>query len=58
MAEGLTRYGYDPGAPPQKVIAAFQRHFRPACVSGMADDETRGVLAGLLACQDAAKGAS
>ncbi len=29
-AESLTGFGYDPGAPQDKRIAAFQRHFRPA----------------------------
>jgi N-acetylmuramoyl-L-alanine amidase len=52
----LTRYGYDPEAPPEKTIAAFQRHFRPSRVDGMADAETRTVLSGLLALYDAQKG--
>jgi N-acetylmuramoyl-L-alanine amidase len=29
-------------------VKAFQRHFRPARVDGMADPETRSLLAGLL----------
>ncbi len=52
----LTHYGYDPGAPLQKVVAAFQRHFRPSRVDGMADGETRAVLSGLIALYDAEKG--
>jgi N-acetylmuramoyl-L-alanine amidase len=48
----LTRYGYDPDAPPEKIVTAFQRHFRPSRVDGMADDETRAVLAGLIALYD------
>jgi N-acetylmuramoyl-L-alanine amidase len=28
-------------APTQAVVTAFQRHFRPACCDGVADDETR-----------------
>jgi N-acetylmuramoyl-L-alanine amidase len=31
------------------VIKAFQRHYRPACVDGVADRETRAQLDGLLA---------
>ena len=49
----LTRYGYDPEAPPEKIVTAFQRHFRPSRVDGMADTETRAVLSGLLALYDA-----
>ncbi len=30
-------------------IAAFQRHFRPSRIDGVADEETAGLLAGLLA---------
>jgi N-acetylmuramoyl-L-alanine amidase len=54
----LQHYGYDPGASPEKTITAFQRHFRPSRVDGMADSETRQVLAGLVRLYDAAKGAS
>jgi N-acetylmuramoyl-L-alanine amidase len=47
----LARFGY--GVPPQvdvpleKVIAAFQRHFRPSCIDGVVDGECEGILAGL-----------
>jgi len=49
----LARYGY--GLPPytdvplEAVIAAFQRHFRPAEVNGRWDGECDGALASLLA---------
>jgi N-acetylmuramoyl-L-alanine amidase len=56
VADLLTRYGYDPEAPLEKTVAAFQRHFRPARVNGMADDETRCLLSGLVAAYDAQKG--
>ena len=46
--ELLTRYGYDPAAPRDKVIMAFQRHFRPKKVDGRWDDECAGLLASLL----------
>ena len=52
-AEALIQLGYDPAAPLEKVIAAFQRHFRPARVNGAWDGECAGLLAGLL---QAAKG--
>lgn len=52
----LTHYGYDPEAPLEKTVAAFQRHFRPSRVDGMADDETRRLLSGLVAAYDAQKG--
>ena len=45
----LARYGYDPEAPLADVVTAFQRHFRPSCVNGIADDECAALLAGLLA---------
>jgi len=48
----LARYGYDPEAPLEKTITAFQRHFRPSRVDGVADDETRKVLAGLASLCD------
>ncbi|MBN9589991.1 MAG: N-acetylmuramoyl-L-alanine amidase [Alphaproteobacteria bacterium 64-11] len=47
--EALARYGYDPSAPLEKVILAFQRHFRPRGLTGVWDDECAGLLAGLLA---------
>jgi N-acetylmuramoyl-L-alanine amidase len=53
----LARYGYDPDAPLEKTVAAFQRHFRPSRVDGMADAETRRLLSGLVAAYDARKGA-
>jgi N-acetylmuramoyl-L-alanine amidase len=49
----LARFGY--GVPPEVdvpldcVITAFQRHFRPTCIDGMADSECAELLAGLLA---------
>ena len=43
--EGLVRYGYDPDAPQDKVITAFQRHFRPAKLDGKWDSECAGLLA-------------
>ena len=51
----LRRYGYGLSATGRYdvetslVVAAFQRHFRPAAVSGEADDETLAVLDNLLA---------
>ena len=48
-AGGLTRFGYDPTAPQDKVITAFQRHFRPKKLDGQWDGECAGLLAGLLA---------
>ena len=53
FATDLARFGY--GVPPEVdvplefVIAAFQRHFRPACIDGMADAECAELLASLLA---------
>ena len=38
-------YGPDPAA-----LTAFQRHWRPTGVTGVADDETRARLAGVVAC--------
>lgn len=50
-AVALTRYGYDPNAPQDKVITAFQRHFRPQSLTGQWDGECAGLLAGLLGSQ-------
>lgn len=52
IAAGLRRFGY--GLAPEvsvelgAVIGEFQRHFRPARVDGVADLETRQILAALL----------
>jgi len=46
--ESLSRYGYDPEAPQEKVITAFQRHFRPKKLDGQWDYECAGMLASLL----------
>ena len=46
--EALARYGYDPDAPQDKVITAFQRHFRPKKLDGQWDSECAGLLASLL----------
>jgi N-acetylmuramoyl-L-alanine amidase len=53
FAQELARFGY--GVPPavdtplKDVVTAFQRHFRPSCIDGVADAECAGLLAGLLA---------
>lgn len=51
IEQALVRFGYgvqpDVDVPLEKVIAAFQRHFRPACINGIADAETCALLAGL-----------
>jgi len=47
-AEALSRYGYDPNAPQDKRIIAFQRHFRPKKLDGQWDSECAGLLASLL----------
>ncbi|HEX9702091.1 MAG TPA: N-acetylmuramoyl-L-alanine amidase [Rhodospirillales bacterium] len=46
-ADMLARYGYDIGDP-AAAVAAFQRHFRPARMDGVADAETTGRLKALL----------
>ena len=54
----LARYGY--GVPAtgcfdeltQDVVVAFQRHFRPARVDGIADVSTRKTLSALIAARD------
>lgn len=47
-ADALSRYGYDPDAPQDKVIIAFQRHFRPKKLDGQWDSECAGLLWSLL----------
>ena len=46
--DALTRFGYDPEAPQDKLITAFQRHFRPRKMDGRWDGECAGLLAWLL----------
>jgi N-acetylmuramoyl-L-alanine amidase len=52
FAGDLRRYGY--GVPPDvdwllaDVIAAFQRHFRPSCISGIPDAECAAILHALI----------
>ena len=61
LQAGLTRLGYDSApsgqydAQTQTIVAAFQRHWRPECVDGIADGETRARLVHLLraAAEDA-----
>ncbi|MBS0219549.1 MAG: N-acetylmuramoyl-L-alanine amidase [Proteobacteria bacterium] len=50
IQQALQRVGYaPPGAlAPEEMVEAFQRRFRPARVDGVADRETRALLAGLL----------
>jgi N-acetylmuramoyl-L-alanine amidase len=52
-AQDLARYGYglapDMDVTLDKVVTAFQRHFRPADVSGKWDGECAATLAALLA---------
>lgn len=47
-ADALSRFGYDPAAPLDKVITAFQRHFRPQKLGGRWDGECAGLLAWLF----------
>ncbi len=46
----LQRFGYPPAVDvaAADIVAAFQRRFRPSLVDGIADDETRALLADLL----------
>lgn len=46
--EALCRFGYDPAAPQDKVITAFQRHFRPHNLDGKWDKECAGLLSDIL----------
>ena len=47
-ADALMQFGYDPDAPRDKVITAFQRHFRPAKLDGEWDDECSALLSALI----------
>ena len=57
MQKSLSSYGYGINVTGEYdeatkiVVTAFQRHFRPAQVDGMADTSTRDTLARLLAAK-------
>ena len=59
MQESLAKYGYGIEAngifdgSTQQVVTAFQRHFRPARVDGIADPSTLSTLRALLASRSA-----
>lgn len=44
----LRRLGYTADLPPEEILATFQRRYRPAKTDGVADLETRALIAGLL----------
>ena len=50
--DGLRAFGYglrpDMDVPTETVIEAFQRHFRPSKIDGVADEECKRILAALL----------
>lgn len=48
LREKLTQFGYDPEAPLLDVVTAFQRHWQPEKVDGIADQVTWGRLKALL----------
>ena len=52
FADGLRLFGYglrpDMDVPAETVIEAFQRHWRPAKIDGVADEECEAILAALL----------
>ena len=54
--DGLRAFGYglrpDMDVPKETVIQAFQRHFRPAKIDGVADEECKRILAALLGSRD------
>lgn len=47
LMEGLSHIGYDVTSPAHALLA-FQRHFQPHKVDGVADQETYALLKGLL----------
>jgi N-acetylmuramoyl-L-alanine amidase len=53
--QALAQYGYgvppDVDTPLEKVITAFQRHFRPSKLDGIWDDECAALLADILGQQ-------
>lgn len=59
--EGLRGIGFRPDLPdttPAKVIAAFQRHWRPGRIDGRLDAETMGLIAAVHRLSAAAAGAT
>jgi N-acetylmuramoyl-L-alanine amidase len=52
FADALRKFGYgvppEIDIPPATVVTAFQRHFRPETVDGIADEETQARLSALL----------
>ena len=52
FTDGLRAFGYgmrpDMDVADETVIAAFQRHWRPAKIDGVADEECKRILAALL----------
>ncbi len=64
MQESLAKYGYGIevngtfDGTTQQVVTAFQRHFRPARVDGIADPSTLSTLKSLLASRAAETGAT
>ena len=54
VQKALARFGYEvaPSGNPYEAtraaLSAFQRHFRPTRIDGIADEETRALLHGLL----------
>jgi N-acetylmuramoyl-L-alanine amidase len=55
MQQGFAKYGYGIptsgkyDGPTMEVVTAFQRHFRPARVDGVADHSTLSTLQALMA---------
>jgi N-acetylmuramoyl-L-alanine amidase len=56
FADGLRAFGYglkpDMDVPEKVVIEAFQRHWRPARIDGVADRECEAILAAMLGAID------
>jgi N-acetylmuramoyl-L-alanine amidase len=54
VQQALARYGYEVApsgaldAATTAALQAFQRHFRPGLIDGLADEETAALLAGLI----------
>jgi N-acetylmuramoyl-L-alanine amidase len=48
LGDALRRIGYTADLPSPEIVRTFQRRYRPEKVDGMADAETRALVAGLL----------